>query len=357
MKDIKEYLLKEKKRINERIALHIDNQKKELKHVSSSTNDTFERLKVFAQGGKGIRGGLFMAAAQMFGYKDNKILLNIAATLEILHASLLIHDDIMDNDEIRRGNTSIYAQYIPVGKSIGANKPVNFGKSMGICIGDIGFFIALNIFQATIKNIHIPNRDKLYKILLQELMTVGIGQMDDVRFSAREQMPSINEIISMYTYKTAHYTFSLPFVLAATLTNESKEIIDKVENLGIDIGILFQLKDDEIGLFSTENTIGKPIGSDVRENKKTVLRAFLDKNMNQKEKDELKIIIAKPSFESADIQTVRNVLHKYNVKKYLDELNKKHYSHATSIIRSLPVSQDNKDLLLDLTDYVIERTS
>ena len=355
--DIKNFLSKEKNKINQRINFHLENAKEQFKNVSKVNYDVFERLKLFSTGGKGVRGGLFIATAELFEFTQKQILLDIAASLEILHASLLIHDDIMDNDQIRRGNSSIYAEYIPVGQAIGSANPLDFGKSMGICIGDIGFFVALNIFQDAIKKINIKQQSKLYKIIFQELIAVGLGQMDDIRFSHANTIPKTKDILSMYTFKTAHYTFSLPFVLAAVLTNQSIPVTKALEQIGMNIGILFQIKDDEIGLFSTENNIGKPIGSDIRENKKTLLRAFLENKMNNNEKKDLRIIIKKKNISHTSIQTVIQLLKKYGVKKFTEKIINDYYLQITSAISTASISKEHKKMILNLTNYVVERTS
>lgn len=355
--NISSYLSTEKKEINQRIVFHIKGMKKQYKQVSTINNDTFDKLASFAIGGKGVRGGLFIITAELLGFTNKKLLVDIAATLEILHASLLIHDDIMDNDLLRRGNTSIYAQYIPVGREIGTDSPVDFGKSMGICIGDIGFFIALDILRKTLQQSELQKKDELYGIIFQELVTVGIGQMDDITFSHSKKIPKIENIISMYTFKTAHYTFSLPFVLAAILTNQSKQVMETLEKIGIDIGILFQIKDDEIGLFSVENKIGKPIGSDIRENKKTILRAFLENKMTRNEKKAIQTLTKKSELSPQDIQMVLALLKKYDVKKYTEKIIKNYYLSISKSIQTLSISETYKKLLRDLTDYVVERTS
>ena len=355
--DIKQFLQTEKTKINERIYFHLDQAKRKFKKVSTINNDCFERVQLFATGGKGVRGGLFIATAELFGFTNKKLLLDIGATLEILHASLLIHDDIIDNDPTRRGNPSIYSQYIPVGKSIGSDNPENFGKAIGICIGDIGFFIALDIFRKTVTEINSKNHNALYELLFQELITVVLGQMDDITFSHAEKFPKTDDIISMYTFKTAHYTFSLPFILAAVLTNQSEQTKNTLEEIGVDIGILFQIKDDEIGLFSTEAAIGKPIGSDIRENKKTILRAFLETNMDNNDRKKLEIIIKKTKLSSDNIKTVLHLLKKYDIKNVTETFIKKYYSRATKAINTLNISKEHKNLLLNLTNYVVERAS
>lgn len=355
--NITQYLSIEKKEINRRIVFHIKNVKKQFQNVSRVNNDSFDKLQLFSIGGKGVRGGLFIATAELFGFTNRKILLDIAATVEILHAALLIHDDIMDNDQTRRGNTSLYAEYIPVGKSIGSENSVDFGKSMGICMGDISFFIGLSIFQKTLQNSKIEQKDELYKIIFQELITVCLGQMDDISFGHSTKIPDIQNIISMYTFKTAHYTFSLPFVLAATLTNRSQKIKNSLEKIGVNIGILFQIKDDEIGLFSTQKTIGKPIGSDIRENKKTILRSFLENKINKNEKNDIEAITKKSKLSSQDIQIVLSLYEKYNAKEFIKKTIKNYYENTLASIQTLSVSEEHKKSFLHLTDYVVERTS
>ncbi len=355
MSDIKNILSNYKSAINERILEHISEQKKLVGLVGTTSIEALDRLGKFSLGGKGVRGSLSMLSAEMFGFDKKDILLDIAACLEILQASLLIHDDIMDNDLTRRGNPSLFAQYIKNGKEIEANDPLHYGRSMGICIGDIGFFIALTVASNAL-NSH-PQKDKALSLLYKELTIVGLAQMDDITFASSKSFPDTRDILRMYLYKTAHYTFSLPLSLGAVITNQSDKTIEQMEKLGEHIGLLFQLKDDEIGIYSSEEKIGKPIGSDLRENKKTLFRTLLETKLTPQEQNIMNTLSQKEHIEKKDLSVYLSLLEKYNIKQEVEQIGKEHSQNAEYIVNNLEVEKKHKDVITELITFVTNRTS
>jgi geranylgeranyl diphosphate synthase type I len=355
MSDIKNVIKQLKTDINRRITSKMDFYKKECGLISSSSIKALNRIDVFAQGGKGIRGGLFIFSSELFGYSNRDTLLDLATSLEILQASLLIHDDIMDNDFIRRGNPSIFAQYIEDGKMDSIHDAESYGRSMGICVGDVGFFMALQIASNALEN-H-QNKNKLLDLLHTELVRVVLAQMDDVTFAVSAGFPTKEEILKMYTYKTAHYTFSLPLSLGAIITNQDSHVIDAMEKLGEYMGLLFQLKDDEIGIYSDEKTIGKPISSDLRENKKTFIRTLLETKINDVERTRLESFIGNPDIHTQDVAFYRSLLEKYHIKRYTEEMVESYSKQANLIIDAFDINEKNKILLRELILYVVTRRS
>ncbi len=355
MSDIKNILGSYKREINERIIEHISEQKRIVGAVGTTSSEGLNRLGEFSLGGKGVRGSLSILSAEMFGFDKKNILLDIAACLEILQASLLIHDDIMDNDLTRRGNPSLFAQYIKNGEEIKANDPVHYGRSMGICIGDIGFFIALTIANNALNN-H-QQKDKVLSLLYKELTIVGLAQMDDITFASSKNFPETKDILRMYLYKTAHYTFSLPLSLGAVITKQSDKTIEQMEKLGEHIGLLFQLKDDEIGIYSSEEKIGKPIGSDLRENKKTIFRTLLETKLTPQEQNTMDTLSQKEHIEKNDLSVYLSLLEKYNIKQEVEYIGHEHSQKAEYIINNLEVEKKYKDLLQQLVIFVTHRTS
>ncbi len=353
--DIKKILSQNKHTINR----HIDNVFREYrsayKNIASSAPVAIDKLHSFTKGGKGVRGGLFMISASLFGYTDKKRVLDIAAALEILQASLLIHDDIMDNDFLRRGNPSLFAQFIPVGEKLNASSPEQYGKSMAICIGDIGFFIAMDICHKALEG-H-TRKSELIQLLHKELIIVGLAQMDDVTFAAGTKMPTVEDILRMYLYKTAHYTFSLPLSLGALMGNMSNETIVKIEQLGEYIGLLFQIKDDQIGLYEPESISGKPLGSDIRENKKTIIRLLLEQKMTQSEREILYALQLKDILTKNDVQIYLELIERYNVLQEIEQLVQKYHQKAESLLSQLDINAEGKAPLLELLSFVIKRSS
>lgn len=226
------------------------------------SRDVVKRLKEFSSNGKMIRGSLFLRAYELLGGKEDQA--KVAAALELTQSGILAHDDVMDKDSYRRGKKTIHEQY----KSQVTN--THYGYSMAICFGDIAFFESFK---------HLPK--ELVNIYTEQMIRCAYGQMQDVHFTYSNREITQEQIIEVYTNKTARYTFSLPLMMAAKLTNQDVELF---EDLGINMGIIFQIIDDDIGIFGNRQEIGKTPGSDIKENKKTLHRQILLKNYPEAKK-------------------------------------------------------------------------
>ena len=231
------------------------------------------RLLDFALRGKMVRGGLLLLGHEMHaaggGRAAPRPVLRAAAAMEIIHSSLLIHDDIMDNDRLRRGGRTIFAQYEQAGRRARAVDPAAFGRSMGICAGDVGYFLAWEILSGLA--VDAERKVELLALVSRELSYVGLAQMQDVAFSAFPRIPSRDDVLALYIYKTARYTFALPLMAGALIAGAPAAERRRLCELGERLGVIFQVRDDELGIFGSEAETGKPVGSDIREGKKTLL--------------------------------------------------------------------------------------
>lgn len=314
--------------------------------------DIINRMYDFVISGKMLRGALVMFSESMFSGSYSEDAIKCAITIELLQSGLLIHDDIMDEDIQRRGRDSIFFQYKKIADEKEINNSYHIGESMGICAGNFAFSLAF-ISLSNIKKKEVL--DKIVKKFGEEMAIVGIGQMEDVITSGQKQIPSEEEIVSIYKYKTARYSFSLPFSIGAILSKTNEENISLIEEIGEYIGIIFQIQDDKLGLLGDSKTIGKPRGSDIKENKKTLFYLYLMHSATKEEKEKISKIFGNQNITDSEIDFIIHLLNKYNI---FEIINKKLESYA-SIVREkifvLPVDGSYKTLLLEFVEYNLER--
>ncbi len=316
--------------------------------MSSFGSELTEKLQAFVPKGKLLRSNLCIKTAEHFGLSDTNSLLPIAAALEFCHSSLLIHDDIIDEDELRRGGPSIPEQY----RQNYPNQPKLLSQSLAICAGDIGFFFAFELMiQAEIDPLI---KNKLSAFIAKEMALVGQAEMIDSEFGYRNEHPEIEEVITAYTYKTARYTFSLPMMVGAIAAEATEAEIKQVEEIGICLGILFQIKDDEIGLLGDAQTIGKPVGSDISSNKKTLFSYYLFSKATEDDKKKLHSIFGKSVLTEGDIEFVRSCLIKNDVLSTVHNLAHDYAEQARTKIDALQQPK-LKELLLWFVDYNLSR--
>jgi geranylgeranyl diphosphate synthase type I len=225
---------------------------------NKSFDDVATKLKSFTNAGKHVRGGLYLAATSWWrGLNDDDYI--IAACIELLHTAMLIQDDIMDDDDRRRGQQAIHAFFNDHHDDHVA------GDGIAVCCSDLLIFASMTALGRT--------DSELVTIAGRGIQSVAIGQLrditnDDVFGDGSE--PSRDDIISVYKEKTGRYTFTLPLQLACVRAQQSRD--DSITELGDYLGVVFQLRDDELNIYGDETETGKPTMSDVEENKHTILR-------------------------------------------------------------------------------------
>ncbi len=316
-------------------------------------HDVISKILDFSLQGKMIRGGLSVLGYEMFSDISNKDIYKIATALEILQSAFLIHDDIMDRDEQRRGKDTIYYQYEKSAIMKNYPHPRHYGYSMGICSGDIAYFLAYAALNRIQTLPEIKNR--IMTIYTNEIIKVGFAQMQDVHFGYINSCVKLEDIISMYRHKTARYTFTLPLLLGAEFSGTSENTSD-LEKLSELYGIIFQIKDDELGLFGDEKSIGKEVGTDIKEGKKTIFYNFVINAENLPDKERILGFFGNQNIGENEINEIRNVVEdcgiRKDINKFVDEL----ADEAEGFITGLCISDKHKVILQEILDYSIKRT-
>lgn len=202
--------------VDTRLERFLRDKQKDLRLVNSWGSDAVERLLPFVTAGKTIRGSLVLYSYSLFQKSSSELVVNSAAALELYHSGFLIHDDIMDGDTERRGKPSLHVQYQ--------------SDALAMCAGDLCIFLGYQLLPSQVQ-----------KYVSEELAVVTIAQMHDVIGVKTQQ-----ERLSLYKYKTARYSFSVPLSVGAQLAVAPDETIIQLETLGEALGILYQMRDDEL---------------------------------------------------------------------------------------------------------------
>ncbi|HAX37710.1 MAG: hypothetical protein A2Y37_08295 [Spirochaetes bacterium GWB1_60_80] len=288
--------------------------------------DAAARLLAFAARGKLLRGclvylGYELAGGDRTAPAADQQLAGAGAAMELFQSGLLIHDDIMDRDRMRRGAPTLHVGYETSLAADGATDPGHHGAALGICAGDLAFFAAFQLLAGLPCDPVIALR--VSALAARELALVGVAQMQDVANGAQPAggaEPTASDILRLYRYKTGRYTFSLPLALGATLANAPAADVAALEAAGERLGIVFQLKDDELGLFAEQAELGKPVGSDIREDKKTFLRLRLLERADAAGQSGLRAIFGRGQPSAADLASVRQVVGELGVRSELQTM-------------------------------------
>jgi len=324
-------------------------------HLRPWGRDVLRRLRTFTRKGKMIRGGLVALGSDMAGGRAGAAAVRAGTAFELIQSGLLIHDDIMDRDPKRRGGPSIHEQYARLAPNPGGAEAGHFGTSMAICAGEIAIFLA---FEA-VSGLPGPadRTAAVQKLFAAEFGLVGLGQMLDIEAGTSPDPVPERKILDIYRTKTARYSFYLPLAAGWIIGGGQRQMLPALERLGLDLGLVFQIKDDEIGLFGRTRTTGKPVGSDVRQGKKTLYSSRLLERATGADKDRLASVLGRRDATDADIGFVRDLAERLGVREDVRRVMDRLGRRAGRKIRALPVGEGHRVILKGLLAYSLDRKS
>ncbi|MCL4419211.1 polyprenyl synthetase family protein [Patescibacteria group bacterium] len=342
-----------KNQVNEYIQKYLQSQKSLFKCSHHISRQVFTTIASSATKGKCIRGSLVLHLSSLFNYKSIHTIIPIAAALELIHFGLLVQDDVMDNDLLRRGKPTVFATYQNTLGQVGTKDLRWLSGSLAHLTGSLCFFLANKMLCEA--NFSSDLKIQMLRVFQKEIAQIEIAQMDDLIYGKTASEPNQNIIENIYRYKTGRYSFSLPFVLTALITKQSPELISDLEKIGEPLGILFQIKDDELSINGNTKETGKSIGSDIIENKKTLIRHILFTTADEITKKRLHSFFGSSSLSSQDLQFIKTYMISTPVQSKLDKIIKKHEKKLISLLKKsvLPISIGT--FINDLQTYVLSR--
>ena len=302
-----------KEKFDREINIYFDEKIKSTKKLDKKATDLYEIIKEFVKnGGKRLRPAIFYYSFSSYFPQNSAKILKLSFVFELFHSFALIHDDIIDNSDLRRGKPTIHKKY---------------DLSTAILAGDLALMLADEIFS---QGINEPKIIDLYNEFKQELL---VGEyLDTIK---------INDVDKIMELKTARYTFVKPAMIALHLAKANQKEIDNWEKILRETGILFQMKDDLDGTFADEKSLGKPIDSDLKEGKSTlVVEKFLKKSNNE-EKKRFYSFFGKQNYKNEDLVWYKKTLIRYKID---DEIKNKIANESIEIENKLKLYFKNKIL-------------
>jgi len=303
-----------KPQINAELVAILAAQQNQVEPDSLAYHDLLDELSIFmARGGKRLRPLLCLLAHQGYGGSQPEVALKLAASQELLHAYLLIHDDIIDGDLQRWGGPNIEAVYQTHFRHQGLDKPAadQAARSWALLAGDICAALSLNV--VAVSGLTGPRLQRSLGLLQQTVLRVLSGELDDVAAglllsSKQHHVQDEHNILSMYGRKTASYSFELPLQLGAIAAGAPWVELQKLSKLAQPLGIAFQLQDDLLDIFGDSAQTGKPVLADIREGKCTVLITKTLQAVSKSQKTRLLHILGNTNATTAEFNEVKEII-------------------------------------------------
>ncbi|MFA9290696.1 MAG: polyprenyl synthetase family protein [Solirubrobacteraceae bacterium] len=332
------------KNIENELFIEKTNFLKELTSYSKSIKHLYIHLANTIDGGKRIRGALVLLGYQLSGGSNIKTALKGAIAYEIFQSAILIHDDVIDQSETRRGKKTIHF-------SLGNN---HYGNSQAICLGDIGFFWAVKLLNTA--NLEEKIKTKSVNEFLNVMIKTGIGEMLDIETPFFNSIQK-SDIDAIHFFKTAEYSIIGPLKLGAIMANATNDILLAIEKIGKSLGLAYQLKDDVLGVFSNAESIGKSTLSDIQEKKITHLYLHALENANSEDQLTLKTIYTKNNITEKEVFLIKEIFNRSGSLKASNILIKEYIEVAKKDIEDSPIESNFKHILYTFSDFLQNRES
>ena len=317
------------------IKLYADLINESLKELSFSKTpeSLYDPIKYILEiGGKRIRPYLVLMSTSVFG-ADPKLSLNAALSVECFHNFTLMHDDIMDSAPLRRGNETVHLKW---------------DINQSILSGD-----ALLIYSYKLLEDYNPIVfKKLNTVLNTTALQVCEGQQFDIDFEKNPDV-TFKNYINMIKLKTA-VLVGASLQMGAIIAEANENDLQKIYDFGVNLGIAFQLQDDYLDTFGEESLVGKSIGGDILENKKTALFHLCLLNANKDQSKSLKTLYSQKN----SIDKVAKVTQIFKTTKAdIDNLKlvENYTNLALDSLNHLSISNEKKDVLIEFSNSLLDR--
>jgi geranylgeranyl diphosphate synthase, type I len=306
--------------------------------------------------GKRFRGALMVLAFELFrNDKDSSDIIPTSLLMELLHAGLLIQDDIMDNDPIRRGFQTLHTKFEQRGRELEVKaSPKLFGTSVAMCIADAGFYWSWEVLMKS--SFSAESKVAAANILNHYLVRLIHGQALDVAITGAKDL-SEKDILNVIWTKSGEYTTLLPMLLGASLagiTDENKLAV--ITEYAKCLGWAFQIQDDILGMFGEQEEMGKPVGSDLREGKNTLLILHLSKRATPEQLTFMKEKLGNPDITQTDVEAMKQILKDSGAYEYVLNLGWSYVEQGKTLIPKLTTDARLQELLESFLVLMMERT-
>lgn len=280
-------------------------------------------------GGKRVRPAILLLSSQMCGYAG-PVGPRLGAVVELIHSATLVHDDIIDNASVRRGHASVNSQW---------------GNEITVLMGD---WLYMTSFRMALEERHFQVLD----VLIEATRKMIEGELLQLSFNGNYDITE-EEHMDISKRKTA-FLFSACSQLGGLLASEAEENVENLRLYGLNVGLAFQLVDDVLDLTSDENTLGKPVGSDLKEGKLTLPLIYLMRDGKPEHRELVRNVLREDSPDPEHCDAVIRLVQEYQTADRV--LSKAHTfaDQAKTCLENFPDSAA-RTALLSIPDYIVER--
>ena len=341
-------------RVQKAVDDFISTQREILDGVSDDLDPLVEAVTDLLSGGKRLRPAFCWWGYRGAGGADTEEALRAAAALEFLQACALIHDDVMDGSDTRRGMPSAHHRFAMLHRgSEWLGSPEAFGVGAAILLGDLCLSWADELLLTSgVPAEHLNAAKRVYDEMRTELMA---GQYLDLLEQARGG-GSVERAMRVVRFKSAKYTIERPLHMGAALAGADADVMAAYSGYGLPLGEAFQLRDDVLGVFGDPGETGKPAGDDLREGKRTVLIATAMARATPAQAAQIRRHLGDPGLDATGVALLREVIADTGALDHAEQLITSLTDQALAALASVDLQAPAPEVLAGLA-YAATRRS
>lgn len=330
-----------------------------LRGIGADLEPCLDAIEVLLASGKRLRPAFCYWGWRSAGGADCPEILATAAALELLQASALVHDDVIDDSDTRRGQPAVHRRFASWhAEAARSGSAERFGAGAAILVGDLLLAWANELYASGGLTPDVLRRGAPVWATLQT--ELGAGQFLDL-LSQVNGSTSVADALRVVTYKTARYTTERPLELGARLATaasrapESAAVTSALTRYGAPLGIAFQLRDDVLGIFGDPARTGKPVGGDISEGKRTVLMAVARQRADPPQAAILDRHLGAGDLTANSVAEVRAVVRETGALAECEDLIAAYRKESVAALDGAPIATEATAALTALADIVTDR--
>ena len=300
--------------------------------------------------GKRLRPALVYYSYRACGGDSDLVVMPVAMAVELLHTYLLVHDDIMDHAETRRGEPAVHVLFGDLHRDRGwQGDSKHFGISVGILLGDLAESYAVELYSSSEMSEAVRGDVRqCFSTMCQEVI---VGQYLEMTAGYRGNLTE-EELLRILQMKSGRYSVERPVQLGALLAGASGETLDALTRYGARLGEAFQLQDDLLGMFGDVETVGKPVGEDLAEGKYTILIHSALERLSPADKATVESALGNADVGEGEVREVQKLIESVGARQHVVGMIETRLKAAEEALAEAEVAEPGADFLQGLMDYL-----
>jgi geranylgeranyl diphosphate synthase type I len=330
-------------RVQQALDRFLDDHRAPLRAMGPELDAMTDALSEYLAGGKRLRPGFCFWGHVGAGGADSDAHVQAAASLELFQAAAILHDDVMDGSDTRRGKPAVHKRFEALHVASGWNGSAEqFGAGAAILLGDL--CLAWSDEMLVASGVLTPAARAVFDTMRAELMA---GQYLDLLEQA-SPVSTVESALRVARYKTAKYTIVEPLLLGAGLAGAGPDVVAGYTAYGMPLGEAFQLRDDLLGVFGDPSVTGKPAGDDLREGKRTALVALALERATADQAALVRRLLGDPQLDPDGVAALQDVLVATGAVDRVEELITVRTAEALTALDAAPVTAEAAEVLREL---------